>query len=155
MPKISVIVPIYNVEEHLDRSIQSIINQKMTDIEIILINDGSLDNSLSICKKYRDKDSRIKLFDKNNGGVSSARNLGIQKSNGDFLAFVDHDDWIEEGMMNTLYLHAIAKDTDIAICNYKVESEININEKIISHNQDLFTEKDILEFLIPNMIGQD
>jgi len=78
MPKISIIVPIYNMEEHLDRSIKSLLNQSFSDIEIILVNDGSTDKSLEVCKKYGSIDKRIKIADKANGGVSSARNKGLE-----------------------------------------------------------------------------
>lgn len=97
--KVSVIVPIYNVAKFLDRSICSIINQRYQNIEIILVNDGSTDESLEICKAYEIKDSRIIIIDKANGGLSSARNIGICKSTGDFLLFIDPDDEIDSDMI--------------------------------------------------------
>lgn len=93
--KISIIVPIYNAEITIKRCISSIVQQTYQNIEIILVNDGSNDNSLLICQKYAKKDSRIILIDKKNGGVSSARNLGITKASGKFIMFCDSDDWLK------------------------------------------------------------
>lgn len=94
-PKISVIVPVYNVEQYLPRCIDSILAQTFTDFEILLINDGSTDNSGKICDEYAQKDNRIRVFHKKNGGVSSARNVGLDNAKGEWLAFIDADDWID------------------------------------------------------------
>lgn len=96
MPTISVIVPIYNAEKHLHCCINSILAQTFTDFELLLVDDGSTDNSGKICDEYTAKDNRIRGFHKRNGGVSSARNLGLDNVNGDWITFVDSDDWIEE-----------------------------------------------------------
>ena len=95
-PKISIIVPVYNAEQYLRRCIDSILNQSFTDFELILIDDGSKDKSSDICDEYAAKDSRIKVYHKENGGVSSARNLGLDNANGEWIAFVDSDDFIKE-----------------------------------------------------------
>lgn len=95
-PKISVIVPVYNAEKSLCRCIDSILTQTYQDFELLLINDGSKDSSGAICDSYAAQDSRIKVFHKSNGGVSSARNLGIDNAQGEWLTFVDADDWVEE-----------------------------------------------------------
>ena len=92
MPLISIIIPIYNVEKYLNSCIESILSQPVKDFELLLINDGSKDNSLVICNEYATKDSRIKVFDKPNGGVSSARNLGLDNATGEYIMFVDADD---------------------------------------------------------------
>jgi len=92
---ISIVIPIYNVEQYLDRCISSIINQTYKDLEIILVDDGSPDNSLSICEKYAHEDSRIVILNKKNGGLSDARNAGMRIATGDYLLFVDSDDYIE------------------------------------------------------------
>lgn len=92
--KISIIVPIYNVEKYLERCILSIIKQTYQNIEIILVNDGSTDSSIEICKKYSKIDSRILLIDKENGGLSDARNVGLQVAKGDYVLFVDSDDYM-------------------------------------------------------------
>ena len=89
---ISVIVPVYNAEKYLDRCIQSIINQKYKELEIILVDDGSKDRSLEICNSYEKKDNRINVIHKENAGVSAARNTGIKKARGTYLAFLDDDD---------------------------------------------------------------
>lgn len=98
--KISVIVPIYNVEKYLSECLNSIINQTYENLEIILVNDGSTDKSLEICKRYEKIDSRIKIISKENGGLSSARNIGIKNASGEYISFVDSDDFIE---VNTAY----------------------------------------------------
>lgn len=95
MPLVSVIVPVYNVEKYLSRCIDSILGQTYTDLELILIDDGSLDSSAHICDEYALKDKRVRVFHKYNGGVSSARNLGIVKAKGDWIMFVDADDWLD------------------------------------------------------------
>ena len=94
MSAISVIVPIYNAEKHLQSCIDSILAQTFTDFELLLINDGSKDNSGSICDEYVIKDNRVRVFHKENGGVSSARNLGLDNAIGEWVTFVDSDDWI-------------------------------------------------------------
>ncbi|OUQ56652.1 hypothetical protein B5E58_10530, partial [Tyzzerella sp. An114] len=93
--KISVIVPIYNVEKYLNRCVDSIINQTYKNLEIILVDDGSPDNCGKICDEYAKKDNRIKVVHKENGGVSSARNVGLNIATGDYIGFVDGDDWID------------------------------------------------------------
>lgn len=117
MPKISVIVPVYNVENYLRGCLDSIINQSFKDLEIICVNDGSTDNSGTILQEYADKDSRIKIINKENGGLSSARNVGIMAATGDFLGFVDSDDWIDLDFYEKLYNAAVKYDADIACAN--------------------------------------
>lgn len=97
-PKISIIVPIYNVENYLGRCLDSILAQEYEDFEIIAINDGSTDNSLTILQEYAEKDNRISIIDKINNGVSSARNVGLSQARGEYIGFVDPDDWIEPQM---------------------------------------------------------
>ena len=94
--KFSVIVPIYNVEQYLPFCIESVLNQSFKDFELILVNDGSTDNSLSVCKKYADKDSRIVVVDQENKWLSGARNSGIKLAKGDYLIFIDGDDAIKQ-----------------------------------------------------------
>ena len=93
MPQVSIIVPIYNVEKYLSKCLESIVNQDFFDYELLLIDDGSPDNSAEICLKFAEKDSRVKYFKKGNGGLSSARNYGIDKSSGRYIVFVDPDDF--------------------------------------------------------------
>ena len=92
---ISVIVPVYNVENYLGKCLDSLINQTYKDIEIICINDGSTDNSLNILREYEQMDSRIIIIDQKNGGLSNARNIGLKEAAGEYIMFVDSDDWID------------------------------------------------------------
>ena len=94
MDLISIIVPVYNTEKYLDRCIQSILSQTYTDFELLLIDDGSTDSSGVICDKYAEQDSRVRVFHKENGGVSSARNIGLDNANGVWITFCDSDDWV-------------------------------------------------------------
>lgn len=120
MPIISVIIPVYNVETYLSNCIESILNQTFREFEIILVNDGSPDNSDKICEDYAKKDSRIRIFHKENGGVSSARNLGIEKSLGKWLTFVDGDDFIEYDSFEKIFSTYLEIDSDIIIArSYK------------------------------------
>lgn len=112
MVKVSVIVPVYNAEQYLSRCIDSILAQFFTDFELILVNDGSTDNSLAICQSYKDKDSRVVVCNKPNGGASSARNHGIDVSKGDYICFVDADDYLNENYLLHLY-QDMGMDADI------------------------------------------
>lgn len=118
MAKISIIVPIYNVEKYLKECIDSIINQSFKDIEIILINDGSTDNSLNIMQKYAKTDSRIIIINQKNMGQGNARNKGIKIAKAPYLAFVDSDDFIDSFMFEKLYKIAVTKKSDIIKCKY-------------------------------------
>ena len=102
MIKLSIIVPIYNAQNHLKKCIESIINQTEKDIEIILIDDGSTDDSLKICNEYQRKDFRINVIHQKNSGVSIARNQGIKIAKGEYIGFVDSDDWIDLDMFKRL-----------------------------------------------------
>ncbi len=99
MPLISVVVPVYNAEKYLDKCVESILAQGVEGLELLLVNDGSKDSSLAICNAYAERDSRIKVLDKPNGGVSSARNLGLDNATGEWVTFVDSDDWLDEGAL--------------------------------------------------------
>lgn len=116
MIKISIIIPVYNVENYLSQCLDSVINQTLNDIEIICINDGSTDNSLSILKDYANKDNRIKIISKENEGQAIARNLGIKEAKGEYIAFVDSDDFVELDMFENLYYLAKKRDLDLVMC---------------------------------------
>ena len=103
MAVISVIVPVYKVEKFLDRCINSIIQQTFTNLEIILVDDGSPDRSGEICDEWKMKDKRIRVIHKENGGLSDARNKGLDVATGDYVAFIDSDDWIDPDMFQLLY----------------------------------------------------
>ena len=135
MKKISIIVPIYNSETYLRRCLISLINQKYNNLEIILVNDGSTDNSLSICKEYEKKDSRIKLINQLNKGVAHTRNIGLDVATGDYITFVDSDDFIDKNMYSELIENI--DSCDIAVCRYvilKNDSRIYTNYK---YNNDI------------------
>lgn len=114
---LSVIVPIYNVEKYLPQCIESIINQTYKNLEIILVNDGSLDKCGEICDDYAEKDFRIRVIHKKNGGISSARNVGIDICNGEYIGFVDSDDYIELNMYEVLYKALLEHNLDLIDCN--------------------------------------
>lgn len=117
--KISIIIPIYNVEKYLGKCIESALNQTYRNLEIILVNDGSKDNGLDVCKKYEAMDNRIVLIDKPNAGVWLARYDGIKKSTGSYIAFMDADDYIENDYIEKLYFKAKEDDYDIVVCGFK------------------------------------
>lgn len=138
--KVSIIVPVYNVEEYLSKCLDSIINQSYKNLEIICVDDGSTDKSGVICDEYAKKDSRIKVYHKTNEGVSSARNLALSASTGDYIGFVDSDDWIEPTMYETLVNAIESKQADIAVCSFskvynnkidKIQNNQHIKEDIL------------------------
>ncbi|GAE35933.1 glycosyltransferase family 2 protein [Halalkalibacter akibai] len=129
IPKISIIVPVYNVELFLHKCIISILSQTFKDFELILINDGSTDKSGEICDVYSQKDSRIKVIHKKNEGQSSARNKGLEIARGDYIGFVDSDDWIEQDMYKTLYESSIKANADIAVIGFR---EVNEKGNVLS-----------------------
>ena len=114
---VSVIIPVYNVESYLSRCLDSVLNQTYKDIEIILIDDGSTDNSLKICNKYQKKDKRIKVISNTNHGVSYTRNCGIDAAKGNYIIFIDSDDYIDNRMIEILYNSLINNDVDFSMCN--------------------------------------
>lgn len=116
---ISVIVPVYNVEKYLEKCIQSILNQEYTELEIILVDDGSKDNSGKICDDYAKKDNRIKVIHKENGGLSDARNAGLKIALGEYIGFVDSDDYIDTDMYLTLYQLIENNNADISIVSFR------------------------------------
>ncbi|PGZ75799.1 glycosyltransferase family 2 protein [Bacillus sp. AFS029637] len=121
MSRISVVVPIYNAEKKIDKCINSILNQTFEDLELILVNDGSSDGSLDICRKYEKLDRRIIVINKNNEGSIPTRKKGIEVSSSEYVMFVDADDWIDRRMVEILYKHSIESSADITVCNtYKV-----------------------------------
>ena len=125
MPLISVIVPLYNVEEYLERCIKSILDQTYTNMEIILVDDGSTDNSGSISDKYAGKDQRIMVIHKENGGLSDARNAGLDAMTGDYVAFVDSDDFVSPWYLENLYKAACIGQTGISVSWFTIYHEGN------------------------------
>lgn len=115
MDKISIIVPVYNAAPYLETCISSILKQSYSNLELILVNDGSTDDSAKICALFAQKDRRVKLITKANGGQSSARNLGLDVATGDLIMFVDSDDWLLDGCIERLYKALKDNDSDISI----------------------------------------
>lgn len=122
-PLISIVVPIYNVERFLKKCIDSIINQTYTNLEILLIDDGSSDGSTSICEDYLKKDERIRFFKKQNGGLSDARNVGIDNSSGSYICFIDADDYVSKDYVQRMYSALAFNESDICVCNFSSVEE--------------------------------
>ena len=123
MPKVSVIIPVYNASKYLNKCISSIVNQTMEDIEILAINDGSTDNSLEILEKLQSQyKNKLKVFDKENGGAGSARNIGIDNSNGEFIKFVDADDYLKLDILDRMY--TLAKENNVSLVRGNYETII-------------------------------
>lgn len=118
MAKVSVIVPVYNVEKYLKRCLDSLINQTLSDIDIICINDGSKDSSLQILEQYAQKDSRIVIYNQENSGLSVARNTGLEHASGEYIGFVDSDDWVDLDFYEKLYNSAQNNNADIAVADF-------------------------------------
>ncbi|MGN0384193.1 MAG: glycosyltransferase family 2 protein [Eubacterium sp.] len=125
---ISIIVPVYNVKDYLDKCVNSILNQTYKSIDIILVDDGSTDGSQDVCDKYASQDDRVRAIHKVNGGLSSARNEGLKFAKGSFVVFVDSDDYIEPDMMESLYNAYIKYDADIVCCGKYLESSTGTKE---------------------------
>lgn len=144
---ITIIIPVYNVEQFLKRCLDSVIKQTYRNLEIILINDGSTDKSLSILKKYEKKDRRVKVINKENGGVSSARNCGLDICCGKYITFIDADDYVEVDYVETLYKKIIEYDVDIVFSNAidilengKTRNYKKIDKDILLDKEKLFGE---------------
>lgn len=120
--KVSIIVPIYNVEQYLTACLESIIRQTLKDIEIILVNDGSTDGSLQIAERFAVEDERIRLVSQKNAGQAAARNAGLEMSAGEYVVFVDSDDWLEKEMLEVLYEHIIRKGSDFVQCRFQFDN---------------------------------
>ena len=135
--KVSVIVPVYNVEKYITKCLDSLVNQTLKDIEIIVVNDGTKDNSEEIINSYLKKYSNIKYFKKENGGQGSARNLGLKHATGEYVGYVDSDDYVELDMFEKMYNKAIADNSDIVICNsYNVINDKKIVESRVKYYDD-------------------
>ena len=142
---ISIIIPIYNGEKYLKECIESVLRQTYRNFELILINDGSLDNSKQICQEFSSQDARIRFIDKTNEGVSATRNLGLSLAKGEYVTFIDADDFVAETYLEDLYEAIRLKPNSIAICKFAryIENEpklIEVDEKLVSYQkgQDIY-----------------
>ena len=122
---ISVIVPVYNVEKYIGRCVKSILDQSYQKLEIILVDDGSTDQSGSLCDEWERKDERIQVIHKENGGLSDARNAGIRNAKGEYLCFIDSDDYVEPQMIQVLYENLVASNADMSVCEFEKQQEGN------------------------------
>ena len=145
MTKISVVIPVYNTAKFLERCLDSIVEQTLQDLEIICIDDGSTDNSPEILEKFSQKDSRIKIFHTEHLGVSCARNLGINNATGEYISFVDSDDWLDKNFLESLYNGAISTNSDIAVGGIIRQHKYNQNIKL-SFDKTLTTDNIDLKF---------
>lgn len=146
---ITIVIPVYNVEKYIDRCVESIINQTYKNLEIILVDDGSSDNSPKICDEYEKKDKRIKVIHKENSGPSDARNIAIEKAKGKYISFVDSDDWLPKNSVEMLYKIILEKKVDIACGDIQeVFSKTTITQENDCQKINVFTNEEALEKLM-------
>lgn len=148
--KISVIVPVYNAETYLHRCIDSILSQTFTDFELILVDDGSIDKSGEICDEYAKNDRRVKVIHKDNGGLVTARKVGLNESTGEYVIFIDSDDYISNNMLDVLFAGANNGKHDLVLCNYK---EINKYKEIIKNNKECKSNAEYIISIIEGNLG--
>lgn len=146
--RVSIIVPVYNVEKYIERCLKSLVNQTLKDIEIIIVNDDTPDNSMNLCQEYAKKDNRIKIFNKKNEGLGLTRNYGINQASGEFIAFVDSDDFVEKNFYEKMYESAIRNNSDIVFAEYKIYTYNNeikyTNAGKIPFNNECVKPKEVL-----------
>ena len=141
--KVSVVIPVYNVEQYLPKCLTSIVQQTLKDIEIICVNDGSTDNCLKIIEEFKSKDERIKIINKENDGLGSARNAGLEYTTGEYISFIDSDDYVDKNFLELLYNEAKENDADVACCGIKREGD-GSTHFLINYSQTVITD-DIYE----------
>lgn len=152
---ISIIVPIYNVEEYIDKCIHSLVNQTYKNVEVILVNDGSTDNSLQKCEKWEKMYTNVFLYSKENGGLSDARNYGLKHAKGDYVVFIDSDDWVDEKLCEILYKNLIDQKTDISTCDVVEVLDKNL-EYSADYSNEICTPKskeELLRYYLNNEKG--
>lgn len=151
--KISVIVPVYNVEKYIKRCVESILAQTVSDFELILVNDGSTDSTLEICQSYAHDDCRVSVLNKSRGGVSSARNLGLKIAKGDWIAFIDADDWIDNGYLEALLKNSLHSDFVISGFQYVLQQDGKLeNSDVITASLSPMLSYDEL-FCLPHLMS--
>ena len=149
--KVSIVVPVYNVEKYLKRCVDSLIEQSYHNLEILLVDDGSKDNSLSLCKEYELKDSRIKVFHKQNEGLGLTRNYGIERATGEYITFLDSDDYLTIDAVEAMLRKAVATDADVVIASNYYKNE----EQKIAMAGRLYSGIEIKEILMVHMMGNN
>lgn len=150
---ISIILPIYNVEPYIKQCLCSLIAQTYKNLEIILVNDGSTDSSLEICRAYAKIDPRIMIINKQNEGVAIARNIGMEKASGTYIAFVDPDDWIEPEMYDALLKQLKKWEAPVCLCNFYKDYKKKSQAKLFEFDKEVLVGDEIIEYLINDMIG--
>ena len=155
MPLVSVIVPVYRVEAYLDTCVESLVNQTLEDIEIILVDDGSPDNCPAMCDAWAKKDSRIKVLHKENGGLASARNAALEISSGEYIGFADSDDYADVQMFEKLYESAKQYDADISICAHYTFNESSMIEHKLPFDKKCYTKDEIAAHFVFPLIGSN
>lgn len=143
---VSVVLPVYNVEKYLPKCLDTVINQSYKNLEILLVDDGATDSSGNICEQYAKKDNRIKVLHKKNGGLSDARNYALDYIHGEYIAFIDSDDYVNERYIEVLLRNAINYDADISICDYKtVKEEVTKPLNCIEENKtSVYTQEEAM-----------
>lgn len=156
---ISVIIPVYNVEKYLKRCMDSVLKQTYSNIEIIIVDDGSKDTSGSLCDEYGKKDSRITVFHKENGGLSSARNFGLERVSGNYVCFIDSDDFIHENYISFMYDKIIKNDADICYCkstkftdDAQIKNEIENEKTVVIEKEEAIKQLLLNDGIIKNYI---
>ena len=151
--KISIIIPVYNVENYIERCIDSLISQSYINLEIILVDDGSTDKSGEICDRYAVVDNRIKVIHIKNSGRGEARNIGLSQANGQYIGFVDSDDWVEKDLYKYLIENIEETKADISICAYYECLDDIKNKKMLYEKSFVCTGKEALHYTMSNVIG--
>jgi glycosyltransferase involved in cell wall biosynthesis len=154
MNKVSIIIPVFNVEKFIDKCIRSVINQTYCNTEIILVDDGSTDSSSGICDKYASENENVFVIHKKNGGLSDARNAGLAKATGDYYMFIDSDDWIEPNMAEELLRFSLESNSEMVVSTISHESEFNKEIHYLPWKEDkIFKSQEIIDKLLPHFIS--
>ncbi len=152
--KVSIVVPIYNMERYLKRCLESLLSQSLRDIEIIAVNDGSTDASEQILREFANRDDRLIVINKPNGGVSSARNEGIDAAGGEFIGFVDPDDWVDSDMYKAMYEKAVEECSDIVMCGYIREFNTHSKEKRFNLPEiSCYRDEEVATHIVRRLVG--